>query len=70
MKLWQWLSGRKQKIANAYWGLWLPITLIPGIDLHPKVVLGSTIFGLCLTYLGAGHAAIKAHAANKENANA
>lgn len=67
-KLWNWLSGKKRTIAEMYWGLWIPIALFlpsAGVQLPTKVTLWSGIVGLLFTYLGLGHAAIKAQTIKK-----
>lgn len=67
-KLWNWFNGKKRTIAEMYWGLWIPIMLFlpsAGVVIPSKVTLWSGIAGLTLTYLGLGHAAVKAKS-NKE----
>lgn len=65
IKLWNWLDGKKSKIALIYWSVVipaLPVIFDKGVpDNVSKVV---TIIGLALSGLGLGHATIKA--INKE----
>lgn len=60
MTFWNWLSGKKTKIAAMYWGLAVPMVAIIWPEGAPVyVVKGIAIAGLILTYFGLGHAAVK-----------
>lgn len=60
-KLWNWLDGKKSKIALIYWTVItpsLPVFFDKGVpDNVEKIV---TVVGFALSALGLGHAGMKA----------
>jgi hypothetical protein len=59
-KLWNWLDGKKSKIALIYWTVLVPALPILFDDNVPdNISKGVIIFGYLLTTLGLGHAGIK-----------
>jgi hypothetical protein len=62
-KLWQWLDGKKRNIACLWWGLFAPtyaLVVANGIHIQPWVAVMIGAIGLLFTYVGLGHAAMKA----------
>jgi len=66
-EFWAYLSGKKRNIACAWWGLVIPMYGYLQ-EMHVAVphwaVIVVALVGLVLTYLGLGHAAIKAKTAS------
>lgn len=66
-KVWNYFSGKKRNMALIYWSLLAPaITVLWPEGVPSEVAKGSTIFGLVLSYLGLGHAAVKKVSAGRE----
>lgn len=69
-KIWAWFSGKKRTIALIYWSVVVPSMMVIWPEGYPqgfplvfsKIV---TIFGLLLSALGLGHAAVKSMASKK-----
>lgn len=64
IKFWKFLDGKKRTIASIYWAVLIPSMLVVWPDGYPQgfpliFYKFSTIFGLILTSVGLGHAAVK-----------
>jgi hypothetical protein len=66
---WQWLDGKKQKLANIYWGIIVPALAVPmasGVTVPKWVVVTAGIVGVLFSYIGITHAAYKSQIAQSQ----